>query len=203
MPRGTDTDSCRPSTCCCRLYEFIWAFWFRGPCSPGITPSGSHSLSTCSSAEFPEPWRKGFDGDNPFRPYFSKVLHFEWFPAVGLFTCSHLLQEKASLMMVDQSTDPWVQHDIIRSPVITVGLLLSFVLFVCSLQKSYLCYHRFLSNLVSCSWSPKYCLWVLSCGVDLSQISIGWLLPQALCHKNGELVNWKMNMIILFRLTDA
>lgn len=74
MHKGPDTDSCRPSTWCCRLYEFTWAFWFRGPCSPGITPWGSHSLSTCSPAESPEPWRKGFDGNNPFRPHFFQGL---------------------------------------------------------------------------------------------------------------------------------
>lgn len=135
------------------------------------------SLSTCPSSEFPEPWRKEFDDYNPFRLVFPRSwnLNDVW---LWDFICVHLLQEKAYLMMVDQGTDPWVQQDIIRNPVITVGLFICFVLFVCSLQKSYLFYHRSLSNLVSCSWSPKYCLWVLSCRVDLSQISIGWFLPE-------------------------
>lgn len=175
MHRGPDTNSCRPAWCF-KLYEFLTAFWFWGPCSPGITPSGSQSfyLPFCRVSE---PWRMEFDDYNPFRLIFPRSwnLNDVW---LWDFICFHLLQEKAYLMMVDQGTDPWVQQDIIWSLVITVGLFICFVLFVCSLLMSYLFYRRSLSNLVSCSWSPKYgCLWVLSCRVDLSQISIGWLLP--------------------------
>jgi hypothetical protein len=38
-------------------------------------PSGSDTLSAASSAWFPEPQEKGFDGDIPFRVECSKVSH--------------------------------------------------------------------------------------------------------------------------------
>lgn len=47
----------------------------------------------------------GFDGDIPFRAERPKVSHSAQCLAVGLCVCSHVLQEEASLVMVEQGID--------------------------------------------------------------------------------------------------
>lgn len=43
----------------------------RGPCFLGVP---YHTLSAFSSLGFPVPWRKGFDGETPFRAVCSEVI---------------------------------------------------------------------------------------------------------------------------------
>ena len=76
------------------------------PCFLGSSiPSGSHGLSTSSSVEFPESWGERLDGDVPLWWRVSRPLICVHCLAVGLCICAYLLQEEASLMVAEQSTD--------------------------------------------------------------------------------------------------
>lgn len=55
----------------------------RGPCFLGVP---YHTLSAFSSLGFPVPWRKGFDGETPFRAVCSEVIFLSAHClALGLF----------------------------------------------------------------------------------------------------------------------
>jgi hypothetical protein len=62
---------------------------------------GPYTISTSFSTRFLELGEEEFDGDIPFRAESFKVCIL----AVGLYICSHLLQEEPSLMMAKQGTD--------------------------------------------------------------------------------------------------
>ena len=81
-------DTWRPCACCLSLCKLICALVL---CLEGLVslvafiPSGSYTLSACSSSGFPDPWGEAFDGDIPFRTECSKVsrsLHIVclWLP---------------------------------------------------------------------------------------------------------------------------
>jgi hypothetical protein len=68
-------------------------------------PSGSCTLSASSSPVFPELWGEGSDKNILLRAECSKVhILCEMSIYVGLYICSHALQEEASLKMDEQGT---------------------------------------------------------------------------------------------------
>lgn len=72
-------------------------------------PTASQNISASSSTSL----REGLDTYNPF----------------GLCIYFHLIQEEASLMMVDQDADLWVQQKVVRSHYISIFFFSSSIVF--------------------------------------------------------------------------
>lgn len=116
-----------PSQCLDLVQSLPQSLWVNMWISPAA--SGRHyfigalcflHLSVSSSWEFPEPCGEQLDGDISFRNEGSMVSHFRHtVPLVNLCTSSHVLQEDASLMVVEPETNLWhsrMSLEIISSP---------------------------------------------------------------------------------------
>ena len=64
-----------------------------------LIPSGHYHLSVSNSTGFPESQEERIDGAIPFIVECSRVSHSLHCMVVGLFICSHVLNEKAFLIM--------------------------------------------------------------------------------------------------------
>lgn len=90
-----------------------------------LCPFSFHSLSTSSSAGFPEPWGKGFDGGILFRIESSKVSQSLHTVQLDSYICCHLLQKESPLMMTEWDTGLWCSQ-----------MSLGVVLLLCSSRRT-------------------------------------------------------------------
>lgn len=128
IPSGTD--SWRFCAGCLSLWEFIcvsvfliWRVLFLW----GSSATPTHSIS---SAGLSGQWREGCNGDIPFRAGCSEAIYslFDYCLAMDTCICSHLLQEKDSLMIVEHLI-------LILYSRVSLRIMLLLIIFVLFLEK--------------------------------------------------------------------
>lgn len=126
----SDIDPWRFCADCLSLWEFlcvsvflIWSVLF-------LWGSSSTPTRSISSAGLSGQWREGCNGDISFRAGYSEAIYSlsDYCLAMDTCICSHLLQEKDSLMIVEQLT-------LILYSKVSLRIMLLLIIFVLFLEK--------------------------------------------------------------------